>query len=74
SLAGVGFDRTTIKMYADPSVKHNTFELRASGEFGEVSLNLKNNPYPENPKTGRLVVLSVIRAIRRLQESVIIGW
>lgn len=74
SLAGVGFDRTVIKMYADPSVKHNTFELHASGEFGEVSLNLKNNPYPENPKTGRLVVMSVIRAIRRLQESVIIGW
>jgi aspartate dehydrogenase len=74
SLAGVGFDKTVIRMYADPSLKHNTFELHASGEFGELRLELKNKPYFENPKTGRLVVMSVIRAIRRLQESVIIGW
>lgn len=74
SLAGIGFDRTVIKMFADPRVKHNTFELYASGEFGEIRLDLKNNPYAENPKTGRLVVMSVIRAIRKLQESVIIGW
>ncbi|HWP43496.1 MAG TPA: aspartate dehydrogenase [Blastocatellia bacterium] len=74
SLAGVGFDRTIIRMYADPTVKHNTFELHASGEFGEVRLELKNRPYPENPKTGRLVVMSVIKSIRRLQENVIIGW
>jgi aspartate dehydrogenase len=74
SLAGVGFDRTVIKMYSDPSVKHNTFELHATGEFGELKLDLKNKPYPENPKTGHLVVMSVIRSIRRLQESVIVGW
>jgi len=74
SLAGVGFDKTTIRMFADPAVKHNTFELHAAGEFGEIRLEIKNNPYPENPKTGRLVVMSVVRAIRRLQESVIIGW
>lgn len=74
SLAGVGFDRTVIRMYADPSLQHNTFELHVSGEFGELRLELKNKPYFENPKTGRLVVMSVIRAIRRLQENVIIGW
>jgi aspartate dehydrogenase len=74
SLAGIGFDKTTIRMFADPTVKQNTFELNASGEFGEIRLELKNNPYPENPKTGRLVVMSVIRAIRRLQENVIVGW
>ena len=74
SLAGIGFDRTIIRMFADPSVKHNTFELHATGEFGEIRVDIKNNPYPENPKTGRLVVMSVIRAIRRLEESVIIGW
>jgi aspartate dehydrogenase len=74
SLAGIGFDRTAIRMFADPAVKHNTFELYATGEFGEIKLELKNNPYPENPKTGRLVVMSVVRSIRRLQENVIIGW
>jgi aspartate dehydrogenase len=74
SLAGIGFDRTGIKIYADPLVKHNTFELVARGEFGELKLELKNRPFPENPKTGHLVVMSLIKAIRRQQERMLIGF
>jgi len=74
SLAGVGFDRTTIKLYADPKVIRNIFELSASGEFGEVSLKLENIPYPENPKTGHLVVMSLIKAIRRLDDNFVVGF
>lgn len=74
SLAGIGLDRTSIRMYADPSVTHNTFELEARGEFGELKLELKNKPYPENPKTGHLVVMSVIKSLRRWQETVIVGF
>jgi aspartate dehydrogenase len=74
SLAGIGFDRTNVKMYVDPTVKHNTFELVSRGEFGELRLELKNRPYPANPKTGHLVVMSLIKAIRRLQERIIVGF
>ena len=74
SLSGVGFERTEIKMYADPTVQHNTFEILARGEFGELQLVLKNRPYPENPKTGYLVVMSLIKSIRRLQETVVVGF
>lgn len=49
SLAGIGFDRTVIRMFADPSVKHNTFELHATGEFGEIRLDLRNN-LPRKPE------------------------
>jgi len=74
SLAGIGFDQTNVKMYVDPTVKHNTFELTSRGDFGELKVELKNRPYPENPKTGHLVVLSVIKAIQRLQERIIVGF
>jgi aspartate dehydrogenase len=74
SLAGIGFEQTAVKMYADTAVKHNTFDLSARGEFGEVRLELKNMPYTENPKTGRLVVMSVIKSIKRLQENIIVGF
>ncbi len=74
SLAGIGFDRTSIKMYADPLIEHNTFELVARGEFGEIIMEIKNRPYPENPKTGHLVVMSLIKSIRRLQDAVIVGF
>jgi aspartate dehydrogenase len=74
SLAGIGFDRTAVKMYVDPTVKHNTFELNSQGEFGELKVELRNRPYPQNPKTGHLVVFSLIKAVRRLQERVIVGF
>jgi aspartate dehydrogenase len=74
SLAGIGFDRTNVKMYVDPTIKDNTFELVAQGEFGELKLELRNRPYPQNPKTGHLVVMSLIKAIRRLQENIIVGF
>ncbi|MCS6805199.1 MAG: aspartate dehydrogenase [Acidobacteriota bacterium] len=74
SLAGVGLDQTRVRIYADPAVEHNTFELQARGDFGEIKLELKNRPYPGNPKTGHLVVMSLIKAIRRLQDSVVVGF
>ncbi|MBX3279324.1 MAG: aspartate dehydrogenase [Acidobacteria bacterium] len=74
SLAGIGFDRTRIRICADPTISHNTFELIVRGDFGELSLELKNRPYPENPKTGYLVVMSVIKAIRRIQERIVVGY
>lgn len=74
SLAGVGFDRTRVRMFVDPLVKHNTHELLIRGEFGEMRLELKNRPHPDNPKTGRLVIMSVIKALRRLQDEAIIGF
>jgi len=74
SLAGLGFERTNVQMYVDPTVKHNTFELFSRGEFGELKLELRNRPFPENPKTGHLVVFSLIKAIRRLQERIVVGF
>lgn len=74
SLAGIGFDRTEVKMFVDPCTTHNTFHLSSRGEFGEVKLTLKNVPNPENPKTGRLVVMSLTKAIKRLTDRVIVGF
>jgi len=74
SLAGIGFDRTTVKMFVDPAAEHNTFHLSSWGEFGEVKLTLKNIPNPDNPKTGRLVAMSLIKAIGRLTQPIIVGF
>lgn len=74
SLAGIGFDRTAVKMLVDPTAEHNTFHLSSYGEFGEFRLTLKNIPNPDNPKTGRLVAMSIVKAIRRLTQPIIIGF
>ena len=63
SLAGVGFDRTHVRIYADPAVTRNTHEVRARGWFGELTFTIQNVP-TENPKTGRITALSALKALR----------
>jgi aspartate dehydrogenase len=63
SLAGVGFDRTRVRIYADPAVSRNTHEVQARGWFGELSFTIQNVP-TENPKTGRITALSVLKTLR----------
>jgi aspartate dehydrogenase len=71
SLAGVGFDRTYIRIFADPTVVRNTHEVMARGWFGELRFTIMNIP-TENPKTGRITALSVLKAIRNLQAPVVL--
>jgi aspartate dehydrogenase len=73
SLAGIGFDRTTVRIVADPSAQRNAHHLEARGGFGELSMELRLYPAPGNPKTSYLAALSAIRLIRRLSEAVRIG-
>ncbi len=68
SLAGVGFDRTLVRIYADPSVTRNTHEVYARGWFGELTFTIQNVP-TENPKTGRITALSVLKALRDYRAS-----
>lgn len=71
SLAGVGFDRTFVRIVADPAVTRNTHEVSAKGWFGELRFTIMNIP-TENPKTGRITALSVLKAIRNLQAPVVL--
>lgn len=73
SLAGIGFDRTVVRILADPSVSLNTHEIRWEGAAGIGTVILENVPAPENPKTTYLAALSVLATLRRLRASYRIG-
>lgn len=73
SLAGLGFDRTLVRVVADPSVQRNTHEVTAEGDFGELRILMQNVPTEQNPKTGRITALSVIKALRNLTAPVVVG-
>lgn len=72
SLAGLGLDKTTVRVVADPTVIRNTHEIDVKGEFGELKILLQNIP-TENPKTGRLTAMSMVKALRSLTASVVVG-
>ncbi|MDD9266967.1 aspartate dehydrogenase [Paenibacillus sp. GCM10023248] len=73
SLAGVGFDRTKVKVFVDPHISHNTHEIEAKGKFGQIRLQISNTPSAGNPKTGYIVAMSVIKALRDLTSPFVIG-
>lgn len=73
SLAGIGLDKTKVKIIADPSLNRNMHEIRVRGNAGEFIIEARNVPSPENPRTSYLAVLSAIRALRNLAETIQIG-
>jgi aspartate dehydrogenase len=72
SLAGIGPDRTEVTISADPGIERNCHDIEVSGGFGLLRVHIENIP-GENPKTGRLTALSVIRAIDGHADHVRIG-
>ena len=73
ALAGIGPDRTTIEIWADPSVTRNIHRIEVEAEATRFSMQIENVPSAENPRTGRLTALSVIAALKKLSAPLAIG-
>jgi aspartate dehydrogenase len=72
SLAGIGPDRTEIRILAVPGLTRNSHDVEVIGEFGELRVSIRNVP-TENPRTGKLTALSIIRTIRDAFDTVRVG-
>jgi aspartate dehydrogenase len=72
SLAGIGPELTTTRIYAVPGLTRNTHRISVEGEFGSLTIEVRNVP-SENPRTGRLSYLSTIALLRDLGATLRIG-
>lgn len=73
SLAGIGVDRTMVKIVADPDATRTQHEIRVEGDFGELITRVRNHIHPSNPKTSYLAALAAIRTLRKLSEPIQLG-
>lgn len=73
ALAGVGMDRTRLKVVADPALTLNTHTIRVSGKSGRFTVVLENVPSPDNPKTSWLACYSALSALRTLGSRIRYG-
>jgi len=72
ALAGIGPDRTMIDIWADPAVTRNCHVIEVDADSARFTLSIENVP-SENPKTGRIVALSIIATLRKLTASLRVG-
>lgn len=73
SLAGLGPDKTSVKIIADPKVTKNNHCIEATGAFGKLTLQVENDPMPNNPKTSYLAALSVLSTLKNRNEIIRVG-
>lgn len=72
-LAGIGPDRTTLEIWADPALERNTHRIEVEADSARFSLSIENVPSKENPGTGKITALSVIAALRALTAPLKVG-
>ena len=72
SLAGIGPDRTTLEIWADPTVTRNVHSIEVESDSARFRMTMENIP-SENPKTGRIVAQSVIALLRKMNANFRVG-
>ncbi|MCL6582095.1 MAG: aspartate dehydrogenase [bacterium] len=73
SLAGLGPERTRVRIIADPKVSSNIHEIEIAAESGKIVTRTENVPSAVNPKTSYLAVLSAIATIQGIVSPLKVG-
>ncbi len=72
SLAGIGPDRTTVEIWADPGVTRNIHRIELDSDAARLTMETENVP-SENPRTGRITAQSVTALLRKLRATLAVG-
>lgn len=51
ALAGAGFEKTRVRLIADPAVSQNVHEITIRSGCADVEIRIAGKPSPDNPKT-----------------------
>jgi aspartate dehydrogenase len=73
ALAGVGPERTRVKIWADPAVDRNIHTIRVEAEAARLTMTIENVPSEANPRTGKITALSVLACLRGLVSTLKVG-
>jgi aspartate dehydrogenase len=71
ALAGIGFDNTRVRLIADPGVTENIHEIRATGDFGALSFEIKGRSLPDNPRSSALAAMSIVSKLEQVSQDIV---
>jgi aspartate dehydrogenase len=63
AIAGIGLDRTEVRLVADPGISRNVHEFAVRSACGDFTVKLEGRPSPANPKTSLMAGYSVAREL-----------
>ncbi|MDD5120837.1 MAG: DUF108 domain-containing protein [Candidatus Omnitrophica bacterium] len=72
-LAGIGIDKTQVRIIASPKVRKNIHEILIVSKAAKIFTRTENILHPHNPKTSFLAVLSAIAVLKQILQPVKIG-
>ena len=70
SIAGIGFERTMVRLIADPEATRTEHQIEVRGEAGAIKTVVQNIPDKKNPGTSHLAVLSAIAIMKKMAGGV----
>lgn len=73
SIAGIGQNRTYVRIIASPSTTKNIHEIQIQSNAGRIFTRTENILHPDNPRTSYLAVLSAIATLRQILVPVRVG-
>ena len=73
ALAGIGPERTTVRIWADPTVDRNIHTIKVEADAARLTMTVENVPSEANPRTGKLTPLSVLACLRGLTAILKVG-
>lgn len=73
ALAGIGPEKTRVRIFTSPTYRLNQHEVEIEGNFGRIRTEMENQPSPSNPKTSELALLSTVATLRKIFSRVRIG-
>lgn len=73
ALAGAGPERTMIEIWADPTISRNRHRVEVVSDSAIASTEIEGMPSADNPRTSASVANSVIAALRRMSDPLVVG-
>ena len=67
AMAGIGFDRTQLKVVADPALIYNTHYINIRGKTGAISIKFESVPLPRQSQDRHARLLQRAGRIQAIQ-------
>ena len=73
SLGGIGFERTSVEVWADPSIPGAIHNVEVDADDVGLTMQSRNRPSATNPRTSRMVAPSIMAALRSMVATLQVG-